>query len=233
MIKAVGVVKKIGGRIVLKGIDLELAAGEFTAVMGPNGAGKTTLLKILSLLDKPTSGEISINGVVAADQPAALRRQIGVISHHTMLYGNLTAEENLRFYGRMYDVPGLAARIKEVIAGVGLEYALTDPVRTYSRGMQQRLAIARAILHDPAVLFLDEPYTGLDHYAIGILNRILGELKARGKTIFLITHNFDQGLDLSDRLLILAKGRIVYQAATAEAGGGDFQQVYLRYVEGT
>lgn len=201
------------------------------AVMGPNGAGKTTLLKILSLLMPPTSGQLRIDGLDALQYPVQCRRQMGVISHNTFLYANLTAMENLIFYGRLYGVPGVARRAAEVLDEVGLSYALADLVRTFSRGMQQRLAIARAILHDPAVLFLDEPYTGLDQHAIDILNGVLARLHNERRTIFLITHSFEQGLNLSDQVAFLHRGRIVFQAATAELGGQDLRQLYRSRVE--
>lgn len=201
------------------------------AVMGPNGAGKTTLLKILSLLMPPTSGQLRIDGLDALQYPVQCRRQMGVISHNTFLYANLTAMENLIFYGRLYGVPGVARRAAEVLDEVGLSYALADLVRTFSRGMQQRLAIARAILHDPAVLFLDEPYTGLDQHAIDILNGVLARLHNERRTIFLITHSFEQGLNLSDQVAFLHRGRIVFQAATAELGGQDLRQLYRSQVE--
>lgn len=216
----------------MRGIDLELGSGEFMAVLGPNGAGKTTLLKVLSLLVKPTRGQVVINGVNAGENPLRLRRDIGVVSHNTFLYGNLTAYENLLFYGRLYDVTNLRERIHQVIREVGLQYALADPVRTFSRGMQQRLAIARAILHDPTVLFLDEPYTGLDQHAMEILNDVLKGLRNQRRTIFLITHNFDQGLELSDQVIIMVKGRLAYHARTADINVRDFKRIYLQHVEG-
>ncbi|MFZ5640885.1 MAG: ABC transporter ATP-binding protein, partial [Bacillota bacterium] len=198
MIKAVNLSKKIGAKTILRDINLHIPKGRFVTVFGPNGAGKSTLLKTLALLMKPSTGEIVINGFDARKEPAAISKQLGVISHQTFLYENLTARENLQFYGRMYDVPNLRDRIYEVLNQVGLEFSLNDPVRTFSRGMQQRLAIARAILHDPAVLFLDEPYTGLDPHAIQILNRVLARLNNDNRTVFMITHNFEEGLDITD-----------------------------------
>jgi len=210
-----------------------LATGQFMAVLGPNGAGKTTLLKILSLLVKPTTGQIAINGQEVGDHLVKLRREIGVVSHNTFLYPNLTAYENLRFYGRMYDVPDLEQRIGTVIREVGMAYALGDPVRTFSRGMQQRMAIARAILHNPSVLFLDEPYTGLDQQAMEILNEVLKGLRDQKRTVFLITHNFDQGLDLCDRVVIMARGQLVYQASARGLSAADFKDIYMSHVGGS
>ncbi|GAW93740.1 heme ABC exporter ATP-binding protein CcmA [Calderihabitans maritimus] len=232
IITASNLTKKIGSKTILQDINLEIHSGEFVTILGPNGAGKTTLLKILSLLLQPTSGELLINGNKVGDNAIKLRRQIGVISHHTFLYDNLTAYENLLFYGKMYGVTNLKERIQEVIEEVGLEYCLADPVRTFSRGMQQRLSIARAIIHNPSILFLDEPYTGLDQHAIGILNRVLARLANEDRTIFLITHNFEEALKLSNRVVILVKGKIVYQGETQQLTAEQFKQLYLEYVEG-
>jgi heme ABC exporter ATP-binding subunit CcmA len=222
----------LGGKTILRGINLTIGPGEYVTVLGPNGAGKTTLLKILSLVTKPSAGEVFIGGVSAADCSPEVRRQIGVISHHTFLYDNLTAFENLAFYSKLYDVRNWKQRVEEVLAEVGLPYVLDDPVRTFSRGMQQRLSIARAILHQPSVLFLDEPYTGLDQQAIDILNRVLARLHDSGRTIFMITHNYEQGLELSDRVLIMDKGRLVFEGATGTLTLDLFKELYRRHVGG-
>jgi len=199
--------------------------------LGPNGAGKTTLLKVLTLLTPTSSGEIHIAGRKVSGNSLAERKKMGVISHSTFLYGNLTAYENLMFYGRLYDVDNLKQRIKEVINEVGLRYSLNDPVRTFSRGMQQRLAIARAIIHNPDILFLDEPYTGLDQHAIEILNKVLLNLANQQRTIYMITHNFEQGLNLSDRVIILVSGRIVFEAPGKEMALEKLKEKYLHCVE--
>ncbi|MHB8172631.1 MAG: ATP-binding cassette domain-containing protein, partial [Thermincolia bacterium] len=140
--------------------------------------------------------------------------------------------ENLEFYGRMYKVDNLRDRIYDVLKEVGLEYSLNDPVRHFSRGMQQRLAIARATLHQPAILLLDEPYTGLDQQAIDILNSVLHNLNIKDRTVFMITHNFQQGLDLSDRVLIIKKGRLAYQGAASGLTPSQMKEIYLNTVGG-
>lgn len=202
-------------------------------IFGPNGAGKTTLIRILSLLTRASEGRLVLNGaVVDEDSAGALRRDIGVLSHHTFLYGDLTAAENLQFYGRMYDVPGLKARIPEALEEVGLALHFHDPVRQFSRGMQQRLAIARAILHKPSLLFLDEPYTGLDPQGSAVLSRILAGLKNERRTVVMITHNFDEGLSLADQVMILAKGRIAFAARAAGIDRATFPAEYLARVGG-
>ncbi len=228
MIKATNLSKKIGAKMILRGIDLHIPKNQFITVFGPNGAGKSTLLKILSLLMKPSTGEIIINGIDAKKDPTIISKQLGVISHQTFLYENLTAWENLQFYGRMYDVPHLRDRIYEVLQQVGLEFSLQDPVRTFSRGMQQRLAIARAILHNPAILFLDEPYTGLDPHAIQILNGVLAGLSNADRTIFMVTHNFEEGLDITDRVLFVVKGSIVYDGDNTAFTRDELKQLYLQ-----
>lgn len=211
---------------------MHIKEGEFITVLGPNGAGKTTLLKILSLLVKPSAGTLIVKGKSGEDNYLELRRHIGVISHNSFLYDNLTAFENLEFYGKLYGVANLHQRISEVIEEVGLHYVLRDPVRTFSRGMLQRLSIARAIIHHPDILFLDEPYTGLDQHAIGILNSVLHNLKDKSRTIFMITHNYEQGLEKSNRILIIVKGNIVYDAASQGLSQESFKKIYLEHVEG-
>jgi len=232
LIKAEGLTKTIGHKQILRGIDLHIPEGRFVTVFGPNGAGKSTLLKTLALISKPTSGNILINGLDIRKNADVIRQQIGVISHQTFLYDNLTARENLSFYGQMYRVPQLKDRIFDVLSEVGLEISLNEPVRTFSRGMQQRLAIARAILHDPALLFLDEPYTGLDPHAIQILNSVLRRLNLDRRTVFLITHNFEEGFEMSDRVLFVVKGRIVYDGQKQELKKDELRNLYLRKVEG-
>lgn len=232
MLVAENITKKIGSKTILREINLNIAKGEFVTVFGPNGAGKTTLLKILSMLMKPSSGSLFINGSNAKEESTKTRGQIGVISHQTFLYDNLTAYENLEFYGRMYGVENLKERIFDVLNEVGLEFSLNDPVRTFSRGMQQRLAIARATIHQPEILFLDEPYTGLDQQAIEILNSVLGKLSIKDRTVFMITHNFEQGLDLSDKVLIISKGRIIYERKAAGLMPNEMRDVYINTVGG-
>jgi heme exporter protein A len=156
-----------------------------------------------------------------------------LVSHQTLLYGDLTPDENLRFYGRMYDVPALEERIGAVVRQVGLEGRRHDPVRTFSRGMQQRLAIARAILHRPSVLLLDEPDTGLDQHAAGMLHELLATVGTQGRTVLMTTHNLERGLSMGDRVAILARGRIAYEADKDVLDVGDFREIYYRSVRGS
>ncbi len=180
MIEAKKVVKHFGLKPVLRGVDFRVEEGEFVALVGPNGAGKTTFLRILASLSKPNMGAISIAGYQLPGQAAAVRKVLGVVSHQPLLYGDLTAEENLNFYARMYDLAEVRDRVEEVLTMVGLKARRRDLLRQFSRGMQQRLAIARAILHDPAVLLFDEPHTGLDQEAAAAQERVL---RARGQVV--------------------------------------------------
>jgi len=226
MIKVRGLVKAFGLNAALRGVDLDVDEGEFVAVLGPNGAGKTTLLRILGTLSKPTAGLARIAGHDVTRNGTFVRRLIGLVSHQTLLYPHLSAEDNLRFYGRLYDVAELETRIGEVLEMVGLSARRTDLVRTFSRGMQQRLTIARAILHRPQVMFFDEPYTGLDQQAATVLGEILTEVAAAGRTVLLTTHDLERGLVGCDRAVILDRGKVVHQAGRAELDPATFARLY-------
>ncbi len=223
--------KSFGHNYALQGVDLEVAQGQFLTIVGPNGAGKTTLLRILATLLKPTDGIVHIDGLDLASRSAEIRRRIGLISHQSLVYGSLTVEENLRFYARIYDVPAVQERVEMLLDLVGLEARRGDPARTLSRGMQQRLAIARAIIHQPSVMLLDEPYTGLDQQATEMLRKLLQTVSSESRTVIMTTHNLERASELSDRLAILAKGRIVYQAENALVSLRDLQQAYWQHVE--
>jgi heme exporter protein A len=226
MIQVRGLVKAFGLQVALRGIDLDVAGGEFLTVLGPNGAGKTTLLRVLATLSKPTAGTVQIAGYDVNKAGARVRRLIGLVSHQTLLYPHLSAEDNLRFYGRMYDVADLEQRIGEVLKSVGLTARRADLIRTFSRGMQQRLAIARAILHRPQVMFFDEPYTGLDQQAASALSDILTSVAAAGRTVLLATHNLERGLVGPDRAIILNRGKVVHQTDRAEIDPASFGELY-------
>jgi heme exporter protein A len=228
-VEARGLVKSFGSKVALEGVDLDVAEGEFLTLVGPNGAGKTTLIRILATLTRPTRGSVRVAGYDLARQGTEVRRRIGLASHQTLLYGDLSAEENLRFYGRMYEVPDLEERITSLLQRVGLEHRRHDLVRTFSRGMQQRLSIARALLHDPAILLLDEPYTGLDQQAVEVLREVLVSLVGRSHTVLMTTHNLERGLELCDRAAILFNGRIVYQAGRGDLDATSFREAYRRY----
>ena len=208
MITVKKLVKRFGLKAVLRGVDFQVQPGEFVALLGPNGAGKTTFLRILASLSRPSLGEVSVAGYRLPKEASAVRARLGVVSHLPLLYGDLTAEENLRFYGRMYGIPELELRITEVLEMVGLELRRRDLVRTFSRGMQQRLAIGRAVLHDPEVMLFDEPYTGLDQDASSMLDEVLQTVAARGRTVVMTSHDLARAEDLASRFDILTRGVI-------------------------
>lgn len=216
MIQVRKLVKRFGLKTVLRGVDFEVQEGEFVALLGPNGAGKTTFLRILASLSRPAMGEVRIAGYRLPHQAAAVRRILGVVSHQPLLYGDLTADENLQFYGRMYGVPRLEQRVVEVLEMVGLASRRRDLVRTFSRGMQQRLAIGRAVLHDPEVMLFDEPHTGLDQDACVMLDNVLREVAARGRTVVMTSHDLARAADLASRFDVLSRGQVVASASRAE-----------------
>lgn len=225
-IEVKGLTKSFGSFPALRGIDLEAEHGESLVILGPNGAGKTTLIKVLATIVKPSSGEMIIDGLHYKKNAEELRRRIGVVTHQPFLYSNLTAHENLEFYCRMYDVPDFRERIEEVASLVGMTSRLYDRVGTLSRGMQQRLSIARALLHKPAIMLLDEPETGLDQQALFMLWTVVRGQGAEKRTVVLTTHNLERGLELSDRLVILCRGKITYQQSSAALDLAGLKQAY-------
>jgi heme exporter protein A len=230
MIEIQGLVKSFGHTYALQGLDLQVGEGEFLTVVGPNGAGKTTLLRILATLLKPTHGLVRIDGLDLASRSAEIRRRIGFVSHQSLVYASLTVEENLRFYGRIYDVPDVEKRVEMLLNLVGLGARRLDLARTLSRGMQQRLSIARALIHQPTVMLLDEPYTGLDQEATEMLRQLLQSIITESRTVIMTTHNLERASELCDRLAILAEGRIAYQAERDSLSLTDLRQAYWQHV---
>ncbi|TDI90558.1 MAG: ABC transporter ATP-binding protein [Candidatus Dadabacteria bacterium] len=230
-IQAEGLKKSFGNFDALRGIDLRVKRGEFMTLFGPNGAGKTTLIKLLATLTSPTSGTLSVYGYDVRKDVNNIRSVIGVISHDPYLYDNLSAFENIKFFGTLYGLDDVDNRARSVIKQVGLEKRMNDLVRTFSRGMKQRLTVARAIVHEPKILLLDEPYTGLDQHGAQIFGEMLSDLKSQRRTILMTTHNIDEGLDLSDRIGILAKGKIVLDCSKTEIQRSGFKDLYISKVE--
>lgn len=216
MIAVKKLVKRFGLKTVLRGVDFEVQPGEFVALLGPNGAGKTTFLRILASLSRPSLGDVRVAGYRLPHDAAQVRARLGVVSHLPLLYGDLTAEENLRFYARMYNIPDSESRVSEVLEMVGLEVRRRDLVRTFSRGMQQRLAIGRAVLHDPDVVLFDEPYTGLDQDASAMLDEVLKTVAAKGRTVVMTSHDLARAEDLATRFDILSHGVISASASRKE-----------------
>ncbi len=215
---------------VLRKLDLAVARGEFVALLGPNGSGKSTLLRLLAGLSRPTGGTILVGGWQLPGEAAAVRGQIGLVSHQALLYENLTARENLRFFARLYALPDMDARVDALLAQVGLLRRADSLVRTFSRGMQQRLSIARALLHSPDVLLLDEPYTGLDQDAAHTLDNLLRAAHAEGRTIVMTTHQLERLPGLVSRVVILSRGQVVHDAP---AGGLSAVTLAAAYTEAT
>jgi len=228
-----GVTKTFGNLEALRGIDLNVKKGEFLTLFGPNGAGKTTLIKLLATLTKPTSGKLTVSGYDTLKEAEEVRASVGVISHDPYLYENLSAFENIKFFGDMYGLPDTDTRSVELIKLLGLDKRMHDLVRTFSRGMKQRLSVARAIVHDPSVLLLDEPYTGLDQKGAQIFGDTLKWLKTHERTILMTTHNIEEGLHLSDRVGIITSGKIVYESATSDLDRNSFKDLYISRVEGS
>jgi heme exporter protein A len=232
MIKLVGILKTFGLLPVLRGINLEVGEGEFVGLVGPNGAGKSTLMRIVATLSNPTDGQISIGGWPIPQHAEQVRRHIGLVSHQPLLYGDLTALENLLFFGRIYQLDRPLERAKEALQEVGLWARQNDQVRTFSRGMTQRLTIARATLHQPDVLLLDEPYTGLDQDASRMLDNLLRRESAKGRTIFMITHDLAHGLNLCQRVAILHRGKIAREMAATAVTAAEFMAQYQEITGG-
>jgi heme exporter protein A len=226
MIVVRDLVKRFGFKAVLRGMDFEARQGEFVALLGPNGAGKTTFLRILASLSRPSLGEVRVAGYRLPSQASAVRARLGVVTHLPLLYGDLTAEENLRFYSRMYDLADPEPRINEVLEMVGLESRRRDLVRIYSRGMQQRLAIGRAVLHDPDVMLFDEPYTGLDQDAAAMLDDVLRSVAARGRTVVITSHDLARAEDLATRFDVLSRGAITASATRKGLGRSNLLAFY-------
>ncbi|MFZ6030476.1 MAG: heme ABC exporter ATP-binding protein CcmA [Chloroflexota bacterium] len=208
MIAVKKLTKRFGFKAVLRGLDFYAEPGEFVALLGPNGAGKTTFLRILASLARPSLGSVRVAGHELPQQAAQVRRLLGVVSHQPLLYGDLTAEENLRFYARLYNLADEDRRVAEVLERVGLAARRRDLVRTFSRGMQQRLAIGRAVLHDPEVMLFDEPHTGLDQDACNMLDAVLREVAARGRTVVMTSHDLARSADLASRFDVLSRGQV-------------------------
>jgi heme exporter protein A len=232
MISVKKLVKRFGLKTVLRGLDFEVQEGEFVALLGPNGAGKTTFLRILASLSRSTMGDVCIAGYHLPAQAAAVRRNLGVVSHLPLLYGDLTAEENLRFFGKIYGVLELGKRIEEILELVGLASRRRELVRTYSRGMQQRLAIGRAILHDPDVLLFDEPHTGLDQDACDMLDRLLREVAGQGRTVVMTSHDLARVEDLASRFDVLSRGVINSSVSRTGLGKNNLLDFYRQALAG-
>ncbi len=213
-----GVSRAFGRTFALHRADLELRSRSITALIGDNGAGKSTLLNILATIDEPTSGTITYGEISRRNFARRARHRIGWVSHQALLYDELTARENLRFYAGMYGLKDIDHRAASWLDRVGLNDAADRMVRNFSRGMKQRLTIARALIHNPQLLLFDEPATGLDQQGNRFLIDLLNELRDRGRIVVLVSHDFELISSLADRVVVLRRGQIALEAAT----DGDF-----------
>ncbi|MCW5888999.1 MAG: heme ABC exporter ATP-binding protein CcmA [bacterium] len=209
-VRAAGLRRTYGATAVLAGVDLTVAPGDVVVLLGPNGAGKTTLLRTLATLLRPTAGTLELFGVDATRRPMEAKRRLGWVGHESGCYADLTAAENLAFHASVHGLVDAGARIAELVAWAGLEAAMRRPVRVYSRGMQQRLALARALLHRPSLLLLDEPYTGLDPHGAATLDALLADCARDGTAVVLSTHDSARIAALATHAVLLARGRIAW-----------------------
>ncbi len=227
-----GLSKHFGAATALGGVDFSLAAGEFLTVFGPNGAGKTTLMRIVATLARPSSGSVRIFGQDMSRAPAAIRRRIGLVTHRSLLYGSLSAFHNVAFFARMFGVDHAEDRAREILVEMGLEHRMDDPVQTYSRGMEQRCAIARALVHHPDILLLDEPFSCLDPDAAARLQNLLASPDGTTRTVILTSHDLSRGAELASRVAILARGRLVFDAPADQIVEGTMPDVYREHTGG-
>lgn len=221
--------KVFGDRKALDKVSIEVPEGAFLSIFGPNGAGKTTLVRTLATLSRATSGTALVAGFDAKEEPDKVREHIGLISHNPMLYPDLTAMENLMFTAQLYGVVHAEERVRDLLRAVELDHRRFDVVRTFSRGMTQRLSIARALMNDPDVVFLDEPYAGLDPHAVEIFDGLIEQLRD-GRTFIMVSHDLQKGFDVCTHALVLARGRVVSYAPKEDIDFEQFRQLYRETV---
>ena len=227
LLSARGLVRAFGALQVLRGVDLDVRAGEMLAVAGPNGAGKTTLLRLLAGLMRPSAGEVRIRGQRPTRDDPGPRRAIGLLSHHTFLYDDLTPAENLHFTARLYGLADPAGATRTALEEVGLTARADTPVRHLSRGLLQRAAIARALLHQPDILLLDEPFTGLDAPSADRFRALLASQLARGRALVLVSHHLAEAWDLATHVAVLSGGRWALEGSRPS----DLAAFHARYAE--
>lgn len=229
-LEVVNLTRLFGVRKALNGVSFELPKGAFLSIFGPNGAGKTTLLRILSTLTQPSSGGYAkVLGHDVVSDAVELREKIGIISHNPLLYPDLSAQENLEFFADLYCIDNAAGRIDELLDAVELSHRRMDLVSSFSRGMTQRLSLARTLLPSPEIIFLDEPYSGLDPHAMDILDSLVASIREK-HTFVMVSHDLDKGLQLCSHALILARGEVVLFDEVGEINREQFGQLYRKTV---
>lgn len=224
--------KRYGHVRALRDLSLRVEGGCLLAAFGPNGAGKTTLLRILAGLVRPTGGDVLVDGRPLQHDAGAVRRRIGYVSHKSMLYDSLSARENLQFVGRLHAVEDRLVRVDQLLRTLDLHDRADEPVGILSRGLRQRVSIARALLADPDLILLDEPFSGLDQHAAVVLRTLLQAVRRRGRTVVLVTHDLERGLELADRVVILEGGRLVHDAPREGLDRAALEELYLERVAG-
>lgn len=231
MIRCEQVEKKFGPVRALRGITLQVEKGEVLGLFGHNGAGKSTLLRILANLLRPTSGTVTLDGAPLEQGGDSLKKKIGVISHQPFLYDHLTAFENLLFFGKLYDVADPRGRAGFLLHELKLFSRRNDQVRNFSRGMVQRLTIARALIHEPSILFMDEPFTGLDLDGCQYVESLFRKLHEEGRTLVLATHDVSAGYRLGTRLAILKEGKVDLLEPVSAVPLEEFRRVFAEKVK--
>jgi heme ABC exporter ATP-binding subunit CcmA len=221
--------KAFSMRWVLRSVDLSIEKGQTVCLCGVNGAGKSTLLRIISGLLHPDHGSVTINGFDVSKEPEKTKPQFGVISHKSMVYPELTVFENLQFFANLYGVKNSKDRIKELLEEVGLFPFRYDNAAVLSRGLLQRLSIARAMVHEPSVLLADEPFTGLDSEACRHLVKVLTNFRTAGGTVIMTTHDTNLGLQSSSRVVVLDENKLIFDSPVSQLDTADFTADYLSY----
>lgn len=225
-----GLTKSFGRTPVLRGVDLDVPRGTVLSLLGPNGSGKTTLIRVLATLTRPDAGDIHVCGVGLGRDGARLRRAIGLVGHDPLLYDDLTARENLRFVCRMFSLDRADDRVERVTDLMGMSADLDRKIGAMSHGMKKRFSIARALLHDPQVLLLDEPETGLDQEALALLDEVISLRSDSTMTVIMTTHNLERAVALGDRIAVLARGRVAYHESVESSDTDAARQAYMRHI---
>jgi heme exporter protein A len=228
-IRVEGVQKAFGRTPVLRGVDLVVPWGLVLTLLGANGSGKTTLIKILATLTRADTGRVVIGGMDTTSRGPGARRLLGVVTHDPLLYDDLTGRENMRFFAKMFGLDDVDGRVASVTERMGMTDRLDQKVGALSHGMKKRFSIARALLHDPVVLLMDEPESGLDQSALSLLDAVVSDQGATLRSVLMTTHNLERGLALGQRLAILANGRIAYHQSLEDVGADAIREAYAKH----